>query len=621
MGALGDAERGEPFSRFPCRRRARAGSIWSSNPTTYRSRYQRNIDPSAPAPRRINNFDSQPPPTSSPSPSRPRVPERRPAPTPTTRLTAPTAARPMYFFATCHPGLEPAVYAELTSPPLNLLPSDVRLGRAGVHFRASDLHTGLRASLWLRSAIRVLSRLWQGELDLSRPIGDEIYDVARTRVDWPGLIDDQIVAEPTLKVSASVHDCGPLTSSRLLVSRVRDAACDAFRDATGVRPAPPLRGEPVTLPIVAVANQGLLTLYRDCCGQSLHRRGYRDVMHRASLNEAAAAGCLILAGWPALLGLTRGGDGGLPPEAGKAGVGVEDGSSLATSNLSPLLLDPMCGSGTFLIEAALMAAGVPPQATRPARFWPFLGWSDLVRSDWKDELESAAAYSESTSRSSREKGVAILGNDLHAGALGLAKRDLETAGVKDWVMLLQGRAVDIVNVPRPPSLVVTNPPWGRRLHGGLGPGGIELGAGAIVRPSPSPSRSFLEDGDVTVAGGERVWTEDAETSHVAMGLDRYDHNHDHDHDRDVDDDDEAEWDGKALERAWRELGTMLKRECPVSDVYVLSGNKEVTQFMRMRASSRTPLTIGDVDCRMLHYKVGRRHVASEGTGPESTTTT
>jgi hypothetical protein len=91
---------------------------------------------------------------------------------------------------------------------------------------------------------------------------------------------------------------------------------------------------------------------------------------------------------PALLGLTRGGDGGLPPEAGKAGVGVEDGSSLATSNLSPLLLDPMCGSGTFLIEAALMAAGVPPQATRPARFWPFLGWSDLVRSDWKGELES-----------------------------------------------------------------------------------------------------------------------------------------------------------------------------------------------------------------------------------------
>jgi len=398
------------------------------------------------------------------------------------------------LFVTCHPGLERAVTKELCAGPIGIPESDIREGKAGVHVRVRSLDVALRACLWLRSGIRVLARLWEGDLDLEQGThpGDAVYACAREAADWPALLPSTESA--TLRVSGAVHDCGPLVSSQLLAARIRDAACDAVRDRTGHRPPPPGDALP-DLPLHAVANRGRLTIYRDLCGRSLHRRGYRQAMHRASLNEAAAAGCLVLAGWP----------------------------EMAAADPEALLLDPMCGSGTFLIEGAMMARRIAPGLAR--RDWPFLSWPDVSARAWDDMIAAAQAEAQEGAKGCRN---VLLGNDIHAGALSLAQRDVAAAGVEGVVKLRQGPCRELPSLPRPASLVVTNPPWGLRLDG------------------------------------------DAEVDAAA---------------------------------SWRDLGDMLKQNCAGASAFALSGSRDLTKHLRLRASARMPITIGDVDCRLLRYDI------------------
>lgn len=178
--------------------------------------------------------------------------------------------------------------------------------------------------MWLRTAIRVLATLWQGDLDLdsARHPGDVIYESASEAADWAGLLP---ASGMTVAVSGVISgDCGKLTSSQLLQARIRDAVCDAVRESKGWRP-PPVGREQPTLPLHAHVRSGRMTLYRDVGGGSLHRRGYRSAMHKAALNEAAAAGCLVLAGWP----------------------------EVVANKPDAMLLDPFCGSGTILVRTTL----------------------------------------------------------------------------------------------------------------------------------------------------------------------------------------------------------------------------------------------------------------------------
>ena len=271
----------------------------------------------------------------------------------------------------------------------------------------------------------------------------------------------------TISVDARVGACTDLAGSRLAATIVRDAVCDADRDATGRRPPPPpetssFNSSTVDLPIFVAAHRDVVWLYRDTSGDSLHRRGYRtgSKVHAAALNEAAAAGVLAAAGWPARV----------------AAAERDFIASSSSSNSNVLsLVDPMCGSGTLLIEAALAATHTAPGLSRTR--WPFLRWRDFDQGLWRSVREKAAAAARRDGMTSRSGGGSskrlfrLAGRDCHEGALALAQRGAYEAGVDHLIDFDLGKCAEW----RPggggegnecrPTLVVTNPPWGRRLLG------------------------------------------------------------------------------------------------------------------------------------------------------------
>jgi putative N6-adenine-specific DNA methylase len=315
---------------------------------------------------------------------------------------------PHRYFVTCHKGLEEATATELRGEPIAA--QEVAAGSSGVHF-SGPLAVGYRANLWLRSGIRVLD-----ELCRARVVGpEELYAWAR-EIPWPRYM---AVAQ-TFSVEARVWDSA-LTHSKYAALRIKDALCDSFRARAGRRPDVDVHQ--ADLPLFLYLHRDEAILYRDLSGATLHKRGYRDVLHRSPLNEALAAGILILAGYD--------GEGGLA--------------------------DPMCGAGTFAIEAALLALQRAPGLSR--KDFPFQRWPDFDKALWKD------CRARAFSRARYELPGAIAANDHHAGALSLARKDAESAGVASFIQFSQADIAEFV----PPDglrLVVVNPPWGRRLAGG-----------------------------------------------------------------------------------------------------------------------------------------------------------
>jgi len=157
-------------------------------------------------------------------------------------------------------------------------------------------------------------------------------------------------------------------------------------------------------------------------------------------------------------------------------------------------------------------------------------------------------------------GVHIWGNDVHPGALSLAVRDAETAGVKDLIRFHHGECGSW-QLPRPPTVVVCNPPWGQRLMPDAG------GGGGGYR------------------GGARNEEEDEKEGQLAY--------------------------------SWRSLSSFLKQEAGGSEAYILSGSTEATKHLKLRASKRIPLTIGGVDCRLLQYSIRGRVSSGQSPVPSS----
>jgi len=310
------------------------------------------------------------------------------------------------YFATCSKGLELALASELLDPRIGA--QDIQAGASGVNFRG-DQGVGYRANLWLRSAVRVLAEHSRGRC----PGSDPLYAWART-VDWCALLR----LEQTFSVEARVWDSS-VTHSKYAALRIKDALCDVFREKTGARPN--VQIENADLPLFLYLYRDEAILYRDLSGTTLHKRGYRDVLHKASLSETVAAGLLLRAGY--------------------------DGSQV--------LCDPMCGAGTFGIEAALRALNRAPGLTR--KRFPFECWPDFDVALWKDCKDHAHAESRQKTQ------CPIFLNDQHVGALSLARKDAERASVEG---LLQFSNVDISEFvpPQPPNLVVVNPPWGERME-------------------------------------------------------------------------------------------------------------------------------------------------------------
>jgi putative N6-adenine-specific DNA methylase len=266
-----------------------------------------------------------------------------------------------------------------------------------------------RANLCLRTAVRVLQPI------LNAPVYNEheLYDAVRT-IDWSQLL----TPDQTLAVDCNVRDSN-LTHSLYAAQKTKDAICDQFVDRMGRRPSVDRERPHVGLNLHIGKNQAVLSL--DSSGDSLHKRGYRDKMARAPLNEALAAGLILQTGW---------------------GPGEP-------------LIDPLCGMGTLPIEAAWIALNRPPGLTR--QHFGFMGWLDFDRGMFADLREQAR-------RAVRGRlSDAIVGSDTRRDAVDFAADCARAAGVYHTIRFQVADLVQFRPPPGPPGVLICNPPYGERL--------------------------------------------------------------------------------------------------------------------------------------------------------------
>jgi putative N6-adenine-specific DNA methylase len=322
---------------------------------------------------------------------------------PDVRRRAAGAAAPLRLFATTAAGLEEVLARELRA----LGAREVEVVTRGVGFRG-DLETVYRTNLWLRTAHRVL--LFIGEFDARDR--RQLYEGART-IDWCR----QMTVDQTLAVDA-VSNYSELTHTQFAARVVKDAVVDSFRDRYGRRPSVDPRDPDLR---VNVRLRGdLCTLSVDTSGPRLHRRGYRPSFGaEAPLKETLAAGVLLLSGY--------------------------DGSGP--------LVDPMCGSGTLLVEAALIARNIAPGSLgRSFGFARHPGFDPLA---WKRLVAEAREQVRDV------QGVPLRGSDASAEAVRTARAAASGAGVDDVVSIGRRDLAELTGVPG--GRVVTNPPYGDRL--------------------------------------------------------------------------------------------------------------------------------------------------------------
>jgi putative N6-adenine-specific DNA methylase len=308
------------------------------------------------------------------------------------------------FFATCARGLENVLAEELR----RLQSENVEPGRGGVQFHG-DLALLYRANLWLRTAVRVLMPIL--EAPVQSP--DDLYAAVQS-IDW----SRYLTPEHTLAVDCNVRDSA-ITHSKYAALRVKDAICDQFVAKVGKRPSVDVEMPMVALNLHIYRDEATLSL--DASGESLHKRGYRSILTKAPLNEALAAGLVLLTGWR----------GDAP------------------------LVDPLCGSGTFCIEAAWLALKRPPGLTR--RRFGFMGWMNFDIGLWttlRDEARRNVL---------KELPAPILGADVRGDALHFSQTNAKAAGI-GHLLRFEKRDVSEFEPPAgPPGIVICNPPYGERI--------------------------------------------------------------------------------------------------------------------------------------------------------------
>lgn len=306
------------------------------------------------------------------------------------------------FFSPCPRGLEAALADELNA----LGAAAVEPTHGGVGFRG-DWTTCYRVNLESRIATRVLWKITEG-----RYRGEEdIYRIAYapTWARW-------FTPDETIRVYVTAQR-SPLKSLEFVTLRIKDAVCDHFRSVSGRRPSVDTANPDVR--VHAFLTRDAVTLYLDASGEPLYKRGFKRAAVEAPLKENLAAGILRLAGWT-------------PDEA---------------------LVDPMCGSGTFLIEAAQIALDVAPGLGR--RFG-FEKLRNFDRAAW------AKLRADAEARRKPPRELAIYGSDIVAEQVRRAGVNLEAAGLKDCVRLMRADILEL-DPPAGHGVMVTNPPYGVRI--------------------------------------------------------------------------------------------------------------------------------------------------------------
>jgi 23S rRNA (guanine2445-N2)-methyltransferase / 23S rRNA (guanine2069-N7)-methyltransferase len=314
-----------------------------------------------------------------------------------------------YWFATAPIGAASVLAEELAQ----FGAGDIRARSHDVRFQGT-LEAGYRACLWSRTATRVFLSLGQIEAGSSQ----RLYEAVK-RIDWR----EHLAPGATLACDCSGGNEAirhTIYGSQLL----KDAVCDNLRDVTGERPNIKPERPDVLLHLHVEGPTALLSV--DFSGESLHRRGYRAAGGRAPLKENVAAAVLLRAGWPLM-----------HREGG-------------------LLLDPMCGSGTFLTEGALIAADAAPALDR--EYFGFSGWRGHDAGLW-ERLCSEARARRAASTPTR----GILGSDVDADAVRMSIANAEHAGVADWIHVEKRALSEVIRPGSGIGLIVTNPPYGERI--------------------------------------------------------------------------------------------------------------------------------------------------------------
>jgi len=492
-------------------------------------------------------------------------------------------SRRKQYFATCIPGLANVLARELIQiGATNVEPS----GTSGVYFSSdgtTDVDIGLKALLWLRTAHRIMEMITTTAEDdyyVEHPIltKDDLYNCIQFGTPVQDILGDGKGGLLTLSVNIISNGYVPkeLCHSHYTALTVKNALVDKVRELRDDRPDVDLVDPDV--PLVAVlrgiggkyknenefdayssgGGAGVeVTLYRILhSGGSLHRRGYRassesaGKIHKAAMKESLAAGLLLESGWDLLVNAAK-----------------EDG-------LPAVFVDPMAGSGTLSVEAAMIASDLAPGLMRmkcynkiqrespgetksnPHRLPPAIRWKGADTEQWKEliaECEDLACKGldwmlhENTIYHEKTNCI-ILANELHSSAVDLALSNIDNAGFSNFISVHEGDCLS----------------WD--LGGGHDEG---TNSEVLIERAVIPGR--------TIIGTNPPWglrlTEDVEAS-------------------------------------WYALNVFFRRECNSAEAWVLSGSKAATRILRMKMTRKVPIKTADEDLRWIQYHVFKKKPAT-----------
>ena len=298
-------------------------------------------------------------------------------------------------------GLEEVLAKELTALGAN----NVEIGRRMVSFTGNK-EMMYRANFGLRTALRILKPIKHFKAQSA----DDVYEAVKS-IEW----DQYLTAEKTFAVDAVVFS-DEFRHSKFVAYKVKDAIVDYFREKTGDRPNVRLNNPDLALNIHVAQDKCTLSL--DSSGESLHRRGYRQETMEAPLNEVLAAGMIMMTGWQ----------------------GECD------------FIDPMCGSGTLPIEAALIARNIAPGVFR--KEYAFEKWNDFDQNLFDHIYNDESAEREFTHK--------IYGYDNNRQAIEVATRNVRAAGLTKEIEIIFRDFADF-QTPEEKAIIVSNPPYGERI--------------------------------------------------------------------------------------------------------------------------------------------------------------
>jgi putative N6-adenine-specific DNA methylase len=307
------------------------------------------------------------------------------------------------YFAICPRGLEELLSDELRAIGAN----ELRSTGGGVFFRG-DWSVCYRANLESRIATRILWHIVKGPYAKE----EDIYRLAVRQL-WP----NHFAVSRTMRVVTTAVKC-PLKSLDYVTLRVKDAVCDRFREDLGERPNIDTRNPDVSVHVFLTENE--CTLYLDTSGQPLWQRGFRKATVEAPLKENLAAGILKMTGWQ-------------PDQP---------------------LVDPMCGSGTFLLEAIQVALDRAPGLDRTFSFERLKAFEALNWASIRSAAEARVKKPEAL--------LSIQGYDIDDRAVRATRRNLQESGFGNFVRVEQADVLD-VEPPAESGIMLANPPYGERI--------------------------------------------------------------------------------------------------------------------------------------------------------------